>query len=305
MRPFADNLWWPAGLAALAAASSCAVAVALVGRRDVGRGVWPERRGAADASRALLSPSGLVWRLQRWALLGWATGLLGFGLVFGALSEQIEGLEGAATDWYATFGGDVDLIGAYWASMMQIAGMAVSVYVVTLLLRLHQDQAQGTLEPVLATAVSRVRWVSAYLVNAVTGAVLLMLVFGLAMAVTGGRVLGGTRSLLEELTGAALVQLPAVGVVGAAVALVVIAAPRWSVGGSWALVVIFIVVGPMFGPALGLPTWLLDLSPFTHVPNAPSTDVGAGPVLGLAVAAALLASLAVAFLRHRDVRLPA
>ena len=95
------------------------------------------------ASPALLSPTGLVWRLQRGALLGWATGLLGFGLVFGALSDQIEGLEGAATEWYATFGGDADLLGAYWASMMQIAGMAVAIYVVTLMLRLHHDEAAG------------------------------------------------------------------------------------------------------------------------------------------------------------------
>ncbi|HEU4543921.1 MAG TPA: ABC transporter permease, partial [Jiangellaceae bacterium] len=144
MRPFADNLWWPLGLAVVVMASLFWLAVVLVGRRDVGRGMWPERRGAAHASPALLSPAGLVWRLQRGALLGWAIGLLGFGLVFGALSGQIEGLEGEATEWYATFGGDADLLGAYWASMMQIAGMAVAIYAVSLLLRLHRDEAQGT-----------------------------------------------------------------------------------------------------------------------------------------------------------------
>jgi len=305
MRPFADNLWWPAGLALLTLGLLFWAAVGLVGRRDVGRGMWPERRGAAHARPSLLSPTGLVWRLQRGALLGWAIGLVGFGLVFGALSEQIRGLEEGATEWYATFGGDVDLLGAYWASMMQMAGMAVAAYVVTLLLRLHHDEAQGTLEPVLGTAVSRLRWLAAYAINAVAGATLLVLLFAVAMVITGGPVLGDTVSLLRDLVGAALVQLPAIGVLGAAVLALVMLLPRWAVGLSWALVVSAIFVGPMFGPSLGLPTWLLDLSPFTHVPNAPAVSISPGPVFGLVAACAVLAGAGALAMHHRNLALPA
>jgi ABC-2 type transport system permease protein len=305
MRPFADNTWWPVGLAFVAVALLFGLAVALVGRRDVGRGMWPERRGAAHASRLLLSPTGLVWRLQLGTLLGWAVGLLGFGLVFGALGDRIEGLEGAATEWYATFGGDADLIGAYWASMMQIAGMAVAVYVVTLLLRLRHDEARGTLEPVLGTAVSRQRWLAAYAVNALGGAMVLMLVFAGAMGIAGGQAVGDTASLLRELVGAALVQLPAVGVLGATVVVALMVLPRYSVGLSWLLVVFCIFVGPMFGPSLGLPAWLRDLSPFTHVPNAPAVAISYAPVLGLVLVGAALAAAGVLVLRRRDLALPA
>jgi len=304
MRPFADNLWWPLGLWLLVTCSLLWVAVALVGRRDVGRGMWPERRGAAHASPTLLSPSGVVWRLQRGALLGWAVGLLGFGLIFGTLSEQIGGLEGAATEWYATFGGGADLLGAYWASMMQMAGMAVAIYVVTLMLRLHQDEARGTLEPVLGTAVSRLRWLGAYALNALVGALLVILAFAGPMGISGGQVLGGTASLLRDLVGAALVQLPAIAVLGAAVVALTRLVPRWSVGLSWGLVAFSIMVGPMFGPSLGLPTWVLDLSPFTHVPNAPAVAASAGPVLGLALACVLVAVTGVLMLRRRDLALP-
>jgi ABC-2 type transport system permease protein len=305
MRPFADNEWWPAGLALLVSGLLCWAAVLLAGRRDVGRGLLPERRGDAHAAASMRSPTGLVWRLQRGALLGWAIGIFGFGLVFGALSEQISGLEGDATEWYATFGGETDLLGAYWASMMQIAGTAVATYVVTFLLRLHHDEAQGTLEPVLATAVSRLRWLTAYAVNALVGAVLLILLFAGAVVLTGGLVLGDPAGLLRDLVGAALVQLPAIGVLGAAVLTVVMLAPRWSVGLSWALVVLTIVLGPMFGPALDLPAWLLDLSPFTHVPNAPAVPVTAGPVLGLVAAGALPAAVGALAMRYRDLALPA
>jgi ABC-2 type transport system permease protein len=81
--------------------------------------------------------------------------------------------------------------------------------------------------------------------------------------------------------------------------------PRWSVGVSWALAVCSIVVGPMFGPSLGLPTWLLNLSPFTHVPNAPAVALSAGPVVGLSLACVLLAAAGVVLMRRRNLVLPA
>lgn len=305
MRPFADNVWWPAALSLLVLGVSTAAAVLIASRRDIGRGLLPERRGASHARRSMLSPAGLVWRLQRGTLLGWAIGLIGFGLVFGALSKQISGLEGAATEWYATFGGEVDLLGAYWASMMQIAGMAVAAYVVTLLLRLHHDEALGTMEPVLGTAVSRLRWLGAYAVNALIGATLLILLFAAGVVMTGGLVQEDPLSLLRDLVGAALIQLPAIGVLGAAVLLLVSLLPRWSVGLSWALVATMIFVGPMFGPSLGLPTWLLDVSPFTHVPNAPAVAITLGPVLGLVAACALLAGVGIVIMRRRNLALPA
>ena len=305
MRPFADNRWWPLALALVVMATLVASAVVLADGRDLGRGMWPERRGPAHAGPALLSPTGLVWRLQRGALLGWVTGLLGFGLVFGALSDRIEGLEGEAAEWYSTFGGDADLLGAYWASMMQIAGMAVAVYVVTLLLRLRHEETQGTLEPVLGTAVSRLRWFSAYVVNALVGALLLLLVHAVGMGVTGGQVIGGTAPLVRDLVGAALVQLPAIAVLGATVVALVMVLPRWSVGLSWALVVFVIFVGPMFGPSLGLPIWLLDVSPFTHVPNAPAVAISYGPLLGLWLASVVIAAVATLVLRRRNLLLPA
>lgn len=305
MRPFADNTWWLLGFAVLVAACLCSLAVVLVGGRDVGRGTVPERRGAGQASPALRSSFGVVWRLQRGALLGWVIGILGFGLVFGALSDQIGGLQGEATEWYKAFGGDVDLLGAYWASMMQMAGMVVAIYVVTLVLHLHHDETQGELEAVLGTAVSRVRWLAAYAVNALAGSVLLLLVFAAGMAVTGGQVLGGTGPLLRDLIGAALIQLPAIAVLGTAVVTMIMLLPRWSVGLSWTLLVGSIVVGPMFGPSLGLPAWLLDLSPFTHVPNAPAVDPTIGPIVALCLASAVLAAVAITSLRRRNLTLPA
>jgi len=158
---------------------------------------------------------------------------------------------------------------------------------------------------VLGTAVSRFRWLAAYTVNALVGVTLLILLFAVAAVITGGLALGDPPTLLSDLVGAALIQLPAIGVLGAAVLMLVMLRPRWSVGLSWTLVALAIFVGPMFGPSLGLPTWLLDLSPFTHVPNAPAVAISLGPVLGLLAVCALLAGAGVVAMRHRNLALPA
>lgn len=304
-RPFGDARWWPLTLSVLLFGALLAVAVTLTGRRDVGRGLWPERAGRARAGVALLSPAGLSWRLQRGALAGWAVALLGFGLVFGSLTEQIQDVQGAARDWWTTTGGTDAIVEAYQVSIIQIVGMFVAIYVVQVLLRLRVDESGGTLEPVLAAGVSRPRWVLGHALNAAVGAVALLLGFAVAMGLTGGLVLGDTATQVADLCLAALVQLPGVLVVGGAVVALVGLLPRWATPLSWLLLLAALVVGPMFGPGLGLSQWVQDLSPFTHVPLVPAADVELGPVAALTVIGAGLGALGIAAVRRRDLVLPA
>ena len=304
-RPFNDGYWWPIALFVLALAGLLAGAVALVARRDVGRGMWPERRGHARAPKTLLSTTGLVWRLQRGALLGWGVGLLGFGLILGSMSEQVRDVQGAAADWYAETAGSGVVTEAYRASMMSIAGMFVAIYVVQILLRLHVDEASGTAESVLAAGVGRARWVLGHVLNAGLGALVLVLLFGIGMGLGGGLALGGVGSQTGEMTVAALVQLPGIFVLGAAVVALVALVPRWAAPLAWGLLVASLVVGPMFGEGLSLPQWVRDLSPFSHTPMAPAVDVTAAPMVVLTAVFLGLAVGGVLVIRRRDLRLPA
>ncbi|WP_107772798.1 ABC transporter permease [Nocardioides sediminis] len=304
-RPFGDARWWPLLLALLALAALVAVAVVLAARRDVGRGLWPERTGPAGAARTLLSPAGLVWRLQRNVSAGWALSLAMFGLVFGNLTEQIRGLEGSARDWWIEAGGTDVIVEAYQVSIIQMAGMFVAIHLVQLLLRMRVDEVGGTLEPLLATGVTRTRWLGAHLAVAVTSSVALMVLFAVAMGLTTGQVLGDTGAHVRALVGAGLVQVPGILVVGAAVTAVVCVVPRWSVPISWSILLATLVVGPMFGPGLDLPAWLQDTSPFTHSPKAPAAAVTAAPLLGLTAVSLGLAAAALVSLRRRTLSLPA
>ena len=107
------------------------------------------------------------------------------------------------------------------------------------------------------------------------------------------------------LVRAGLVQVPGVLVVGAAVVAVSCVTPRWAVPVSWALMLVMLVAGPMFGPSLNLPAAVQDLSPFTHSPRAPAVAVSATPLLALVLVAVALTLAGLATLRRRDLALPA
>jgi ABC-2 type transport system permease protein len=304
-RPFGGDHWWPLGLSVIAFAVLVGVALALAARRDVGRGMWPERTGHAHAGAALLSPVGLFWRLQRGALLGWAVALFGFGLIFGTLTQQIQDMTPADLEWYTRVGGTDTVIDAYRASIMAMAGMFVAIYAVQVLLRMRVDEAGGTLESMLATGVTRARWILGHVCNAAAGAVLLVLVFAVSMGLAAGQVLGDPATQVREMTEAGLVQLPAILVIAAAVITIVGLLPRWATPVSWGLVVAVFVLGPMFAPGLNLPQWAQNLSPFTHIPKVPATAVTVAPLVVLTGICLALALTGLAAIRRRDLILPA
>jgi ABC-2 type transport system permease protein len=102
------------------------------------------------------------------------------------------------------------------------------------------------------------------------------------------------------LIGAGLVQLPAAAAVAAVAAAAVGLVPRWSAPVGWTVLGLCGFVG-VFGPALNLSQWVLDISPFTHAPKLPGGAFSATPVLWLSVAALALAAAGLAGLRQRDI----
>jgi ABC-2 type transport system permease protein len=304
MRPFGGDHWWPLGLA-VALLLACTGAAAWLGaRRDFGHGMLPQRRGPAHASRTLRSPLGLAWRLQRNALLGWAVAMLGFGLVIGGLAGHVVDATGTARDWYTQVAGSDQILDAYRASILQMAGVAAAIYAVQVLLRMRVEEADGPLEPVLATAVSRLRWAASYAVTALLGATMLLVLFAVGAGLTVGAVLGDPVGQVRTLIAASLVQLPGILVVGAVVIALVGVVPRFAGVVSWAVMMAAILVGPLFGPGLKLPQWVQDLSPFTHVPKAPAVAVTAAPLLALIAVVAALTLAGVVSLRRRNLALP-
>ncbi|MFL6077466.1 MAG: ABC transporter permease [Mycobacteriales bacterium] len=302
VRPYTQQRWWPFGLAVAFAAASVVSAYLLVARRDLGAGLVPPRPGPAAASPRLRGPFALAWRLQRGVLIGWVAGYAVLGGVLGSLAKGVGDLLGGnrtLEDMFHRMGGHQGMTDAYLASVMGIMGMVVGLYAVQSTLRLRSEETASRAEPVLATTVGRLRWVASHLAFPVLGTAAVLGAGGLAAGLVHGLRTHDVGHQVPRVLAGALVQLPAAWI-GAAVALALFGLAPRRVTVAWGLMTAYLVLGE-FGPLLKLSHWVMDVSPYSHIPKIPGGDMRAAPLLWLTGLAAVLAAAGMANFRRRDV----
>ncbi|MFU8850450.1 ABC transporter permease [Micromonospora sp. SL1-18] len=301
MRPYAGERWWIAALFVGVAAVFATLGYALVHRRDVGAGLLPERPGPAAASPALRSPLALAWRLHRGLLLGWAIGLALTGAVMGGAAAGIGDLKSPnqqLTDILTRMGGRSGLTDAFLAAIFGITGMVAAAYTVQATLRLRQEESSGRVEALLATRVGRLRWAMSHLAFALLGTALLLALSGVAGGLVYGAQVHDIGGQVGRLLGAALVQLPAAWVLAGFGTALIGLVPRLSAL-AWAALILSVLLVEL-GALFGLSQWIVDLTPFAHVPKLPGSGFTVAPILWLTVIAVALGAAGLAGLRRRD-----
>jgi ABC-2 type transport system permease protein len=299
LQAYGANRWWVAAVGLVFTAVAVAVAVVLVRRRDLGTGLWASRPGAARAAGSLRGAWTLALRLHRATLIGWT-------VVFATLPLVLANLAGSVTRFLDTdsarqmieaIGGPGTLVDTFFAAEWSMVGAITSAFAVQAVLRLRNEESRGHAEAVLATGVPRRTWLLSHVAVAVLGSVWLLTLAGVVAGLAYAR-LSGDGAQLGRLTGAAVVQLPAVLVV---IGLTVTAfglRSRWAAAG-WGLLVAFLLLGE-FGSLLELPTWLMQLSPFKHTPLLPAAPFSWQPVLWLTVAGLALTAAGTWAWQRRD-----
>ena len=286
IQSFYQNNRWVLLLFAAFLVLTVQAAFALISRRDVGMGIIPARKGPAIASPGLLSPLGLAWRLQRNILMVWAIAAVVFGAVLGGttteLAERMGGMERAEV-----LGDIFGMSETFAMAMVAILGPFDVFYTVQAYLRAVSEEANGLTEPILATAVTRLNWFLSHITCFVLGTLVVLLALGLGAAVAS---IAELEIRMLKLLEAAMIQAPAILIpAGFAIAIFGLA-PRWSPTAAWMALIISILVGPFFGPALDLPLWVQNISPFTHVP-AVTEPVSATPIIAMLLIAAVLTTI--------------
>jgi ABC-2 type transport system permease protein len=165
--------------------------------------------------------------------------------------------------------------------------------------RLRAEESSGRLEPVLATAVGRVRWAVSGLAITVAGTVVLLTLSGAAVGLVQGTRSHDLGGELPRQLAAALVQLPAVWVIAAATFLLFALLPRATSAG-WAVLTLCLLLGQV-APLLDLPQAVMDISPFTHTPNLPGGAAPPLPLIALTAVAVALAAAGLTAFRRRDI----
>lgn len=295
---YVDDRWWPLLLNLALAAACAAAAFTLSTRRDVGAGLRPPRPGRPAASEALSRPLGFALRLHRGVLLGFAAGGLLFSLMYGSILGSAEDMireNEQLRELTEQLGGDV--VESFASVVMTVLVVLAACYVVVAALRARTEETGGRAEPVLATGLSRTRWLASHLTVSLVGGTAVLLLAGLGFGLSGAASTDDW-SLVPALTGASLAYAPALWVTaGVAVALFGwlpnASAAAWAVPGYSFLVV-------YLGDLIDLPDWLADFSPIGHVPQVPAADLEWTPLLVLTAVAAGLIWLGLAGFNRRD-----
>lgn len=300
-RAFDADQWGPVYLCLVVGLALAAIAVALASVRDLGSSLLGERRGRAEASALLSHPIGLVWRLTRGALLGWAIG----GFLVGMLSTSLASIVAdvgatnpAVEDILRQIAGQGSIAQGTVTTFFTMLGVFAACVAVQTVCRARQEEAHGTAEPLLSAPVHRVRWLAGYLVVALLGiaAVIGAGVLGAAAGIAGR---DGDASLMRTvlITGAG--QVAAASVFLVVTALLFVVAPRLTIPAGWTLVLVAMVLG-LFGPLFQFPEWLVHVSPIAVTPLVDGEDVDLRGLWWLLVATAAGATASLALMRRRE-----
>ncbi|MEO5875586.1 MAG: hypothetical protein ABIS86_03540, partial [Streptosporangiaceae bacterium] len=302
VRAYADERWWLFLPALALVLVLTAGAYALSARRDIGAGLLQPRLGPAEGSAYLGGPLGLAWRLHRGLLIAWSFGFAVAGAVFGGLAQSADTTVGdnqRLQDILDRMGGQGAFSDSFLAAMTSLIGVIAAGYAVQTVFMLRSEEAGQRAEPVLSLGVSRLRWAAGHLTFTILGTSAALLSYGLFAGLTYGTGRGDLGGELPRVLGAALVQLPAVWTVAAVTLLCYGLLPRLTAV-AWAAPVLCLVFG-QFGAIFKLDQWVLDISPFTHVPRLPGGHVSATSLVVLLAIALILGAAGLIGFRRRDI----
>jgi ABC-2 type transport system permease protein len=292
LRPFTGAQPLVLLLPALASAVLLLVAARIAAGRDVGTGVLPARESAAPRLRLLSSPTAQALRSERASLIVWVAGTGAFAFILGMVSTSISsaGISKSVRAEVAKLGsGSILTPTGYLAFVFIFFVLAVSLFVCAQVGAARQEEAEERLETLLALPVGRRRWLGGRLVLASGASVTISLAAGLltwAGAASQGVHVSLPR-MLEAGANCVPVALLFLGIAALAYAIV----PRASAGVAYGLVTVAFL-WDLFGALLGVPKWLVELTPFAHVglvPAQPFRGAAAATMVGIGLLAALAA----------------
>ncbi len=293
LRPFAGPQ--PIVLLLPAAASTLLIVLAarVANSRDIATGILGGRDSAAPRLRLLSSPTAQALRSERASLIAWLGSVAAFAFVLGVVSTSISsaGISKSVQRTLAELGsGSIETPRGYLAFVFIFFILAASLFVCAQVGAARHEEADGRLETLLSLPVSRGRWLGGRLLLAACGAAAISLVAGL-FAWAGAASQGVDISLprmLEAGANCLPVALLFLGIAALAYAIV----PRTGVSIAYGLVAVTFL-WQLTGAVLGVPSWLVELTPFAHVglvPAQPFRGAAAIVMLAIATGSALVAT---------------
>ncbi len=300
MRPFGGAHPLVLVLPVAASAALLLLAARIAARRDIGTGVLPARDSAAPRLELLSSPTAQALRSERGSLIVWLISTGAFAFILGMISTSISsaGISKAMQREIAKLGsGSILTPAGYLAFVFIFFILAVSLFACAQIGAARHEEAEQQLETLLSEPVSRQRWLGGRLLLATAATTTISIVAGLltwAGAASQGVGISLPR-MLEAGANCLPVALLFLGIAALAYATV----PRASAGIAYGLVTVAFL-WQLVSALLGVPRWLVELTPFEHVGLVPAQPFRGGAAAIMVGIGLLAAVAALGVFRRRD-----
>jgi len=300
LRPFAGAHPLVLVLPVAASAALLLLAARIAAGRDIEIGVLPARDSAAPRLELLSSPTAQALRSERGSLIVWLISTGAFAFILGVISTSISsaGISKAMQREIAKLGsGSILTPAGYLAFVFIFFILAISLFACAQIGAARHEEAEQQLETLLSLPVSRQRWLGGRLLLATAAAATISLVAGLltwAGAASQGVGISLPR-MLEAGANCLPVALLFLGIAALAYATV----PRASAGIAYGLVTVAFL-WQLVGTLLGVPKWLVELTPFEHVGLVPAQPFRGGAAAIMVGIGLLAAVAALGVFRRRD-----
>lgn len=272
--------WWPLIIFALFIIVAIVWAFFLQSVRDVGAGILPSRAGRDRAKPFRRTLPGLTWYLQKNIFLGWFIGTLSFIVIIGWLVPEMSDVFDSSEftqQLIQAIGGIGAIIPAFLSTFLMLTAIAVGGYVMQGLGKMRGEEAKGYLENLLATRVSRFKWLALHVSTVLIGGTLILVLSAVVLAVSTNLLTDVDVSVWEfALAGLSYVPV-LLAFVGAFVLLFGLI-PRAAGAIVWTYYG-FIAFATWIGPMIGMPDWLMNFNIMTHIAAAPANDILVTPLL--------------------------
>ncbi|MFD2656407.1 ABC transporter permease [Gracilibacillus thailandensis] len=265
---YVENIWWPIIVSVVIALVFTVLAFYLHNRRDLGAGLLPSKPGKKEASKLLLSPLGLILRLQRTQIISWLVAMLFLGASYGSVLGDLESFF-ADNEMFQQLLGDnseYTMTEQFMTMLMVILSIFATIPMVISFLRVRGEEKRERNDHLLTTGISRYKLLSYYLgVSVVIGAVSLFIaLYGLW---AGGAAVMDDPIPLKNILKAGMSYVPAMLIILALANLLFAFLPKWT-SLVWAYLV-FSFFTVYLGGMIDIPEWLANISSFNHIPQIP------------------------------------
>lgn len=298
---FVEDNWWPVLLVLGISVFVAVLAFYLASRRDLGRGLVPEKPGRRHGSFLMNSVYGLAIKLLRAPIIIWAFTLFILAAMYGSVFGDLDGFLNSNEMLKAVFAANTEFSATeqFMSLLMIIMSLIAAIPILNFIGKLGAEEKRGYVENIYSKAVSKQSMVFAYLIPTIIFTFVFQLLSALGFWGIGSQVLDTTPDFMVFLKSAMLYVPPILIFVGLYIVIIAFLPGKTYLVYIYLAYTFFVIY---LGKIAGFPEWTTKITPFGYTASYPIEEIKAAPIVVQSIIAAALCIVGIIAYKNREIK---